>query len=251
MSQMNRHPFPISSFSLLSAAESGNWWFRSRNQLLLWIFETKVKPFSNMLEVGCGTGFVLHALREMYPAAALYGSEYFQEGLVFAQIRVPSAEFRQLDATKINVKEQYDVIGAFDVIEHIEQDELVLHNLARAIKPMGTLVLTVPQHEWLWSKIDEQACHVRRYSRDDLLKKIRNTGLDAVYVTSFVSLLMPLMWLSRLRFRKADFDLMSEFQIPNWLNQSFELVMRLELVLLSLGLRFPVGGSLLVVAKKM
>jgi SAM-dependent methyltransferase len=147
-------------------------------------------------------------------------------------------------------KECFDVIGAFDVIEHIKEDEKVLANLARAIVPGGALLITVPQHRWLWSATDDYACHVRRYTRDELILKVVRAGMEVEYVSSFVSLLLPLMWLSRLRAKKEVVDPMSEFKIPSWLNAGLEGVMNFERLLLRIGVRFPVGGSLLLVARK-
>jgi len=245
-----RSPFPSSSFVQLAEAESGHWWFRARNRILLWTMATKIKPFVSFLEVGCGTGYVLDGVRKAYPAADLFGAEYFEEGLVFARKRVPDASFRQLDATVMDEADRYDVIGVFDVIEHIEQDEKVLENLARAVKPGGSLMITVPQHRWLWSAADEHACHVRRYTRSELVEKVSRAGLRTDYVTSFVTFLVPLMWLARRSASKGNYDPMSEFRIPRWLNHGLETVMSIELALLKLGLRFPLGGSLLLVARK-
>lgn len=70
------------------------------------------------------------------------------------------------------------------------------------------------------------------------------------YVSSFVSLLLPLMWLSRIRTKKVVVDPMSEFKIPRWLNAGLKGVMNLERLLLRIGVRFPAGGSLLLVARK-
>ena len=236
-------------FKKLASEEAGHWWFRARNRVLLWVLARKVGHFRSLLEIGCGTGFVLEGIAKAYPRAELFGSEYFDEGLTFARKRIPSAKFAQLDATVMDEFQCYDVIGAFDVIEHIDQDERVLRNLARALKPEGALIISVPQHRWLWSVIDEHACHVRRYTRLELVDKVKRAGLRVEYVTSFVSLLLPLMWVSRLRSRNGDYDPMREFRIPGWLNRSLEAIMTIELGLLKLGLRFPVGGSLLLVAK--
>ena len=144
--------------------EAGNWWFRSRNQIILWVFRKYAGTFKNFLEVGCGTGFVLNAIRNSYPNVKLHGSEYFEEGLTHARKRVPTANFSKLDARKMTDEERFDCIGAFDVIEHIKEDKLVLSRLSRALKKGGVLLITVPQHRWLWSSVDEYACHVRRYS---------------------------------------------------------------------------------------
>jgi len=234
----------------LAKAEAGHWWFRSRNRLILWVLKTRVAPFQSLLEIGCGTGFVLEGIAKAFPNTTLFGSEYFEEGLIHARARLPQAALSQLDATQLYELERYDVIGAFDVLEHIEEDEWVMANVSRALKPGGWLLVTVPQHRWLWSVVDEQACHVRRYSREELLAKVRLVGFSVDFVTSFVSLLVPLMWLSRWRARHGSHDPMAEFRIPAWLNVLLEWVMRLELGLILVGVRLPVGGSLFLLARK-
>tara|TARA_B100000029_G_scaffold442035_1_gene460204 strand:- start:294 stop:1067 length:774 start_codon:yes stop_codon:yes gene_type:complete len=242
--------FPPSAFDQLANMEASNWWFRSRNRIILWVLREHIGSFENFLEVGCGTGFVLSAVGKLYPNAKLHGSEYFEEGLIHARRRVPNANFSKLDARKMTDEERFDCIGAFDVIEHIKEDELVLSNLSRALKNDGTLLVTVPQHRWLWSTVDEYACHARRYSRAELIGKVIESGLKVEYVTSFVSLLVPLMWLTRLRAVDANYDPMDEFHIPNWLNRSLEMIMSFEIALLKFGMKLPIGGSLLLLAKK-
>lgn len=70
------------------------------------------------------------------------------------------------------------------------------------------------------------------------------------YVSSFVSLLLPVMLLARLRANKSGYNPMNEFRIPIFLNKILEAIMTVELFLLKNGVRFPVGGSLLLLAKK-
>lgn len=246
----SRQPFPSESFELLAAEEDKHWWFRARNRVILWALKKHVGRFNSFLEVGCGTAFVISGVSKAYPNADLFGSEYFEEGLIHARTRVPAATFLQIDATVMKDVDRYDVIGAFDVIEHIEQDQLVISNLARALVEGGSLLISVPQHRWLWSEVDEFACHVRRYTRSELIQKIEAAGLSVKYASSFVSLLVPLMWLSRMRPSKGEYDPMTEFRIPNWINRSLELVMQLEFSIMKLGIRLPFGGSLLVIATK-
>jgi hypothetical protein len=99
---------------------------------------------------------------------------------------------------------------------------------------------------------DEYKHHERRYSRDDLSQKVKTAGLDVLYTTSFVSLLLPVMLLSRLKQNRADKrpDRMTEFQINPALNRIFNQLMRFEAALIQRGLRLRLGGSRLLVARK-
>lgn len=243
--------FPSDVFTRLAQAESGFWWFQSRNELILWSLKKFSPAFKSLLEIGCGSGFVLQEIGRNYPKAQLTGAEYFEEGLVHARKRVPQAQFEQLDATQMSQREVFDVIGAFDVIEHIKDDCLVLRNLNRALKSGGRLFITVPQHRWLWSTIDEKAGHFRRYSFQELKKKVGEAGFEVEYSTSFVSFLAPLMWLSRLKAPNPDCDPMAEFKIPPFINLLLRAVMKVEFLLIRFGLRVPFGGSRLLVAKAM
>jgi SAM-dependent methyltransferase len=144
----------------------------------------------------------------------------------------------------------YDCIGCFDVIEHIDADECVLSNFNRALRPGGLLLLTVPQHPWLWSAADDYAHHVRRYTYPELRRKVLSAEFRIEYSTSFVSLLLPLMALQRLSSRNQNYNPDDEFKISPLLNAALYLVMQIEFTLLRLGLRFPAGGSLLLLARK-
>jgi SAM-dependent methyltransferase len=238
--------FPVTEFSKLAEVEDGHWWFEARNALIMWALRHKADEFRDFLEIGCGTGFVLRGVRDAFPSAVLTGSEYHSEGLRFARLRIPTATLFELDATQMTVTEQYDAIGAFDVIEHILEDRQVLTNLARALRRNGSLAITVPQHRWLWSSVDEGACHVRRYERAELIDKIEGAGLSLRYCTSFVSLLLPVMWWSR----KGSGGSRNEYRIAPWLNRLLRLAMSMEFAMIRMGLRFPTGGSLLLIAQK-
>jgi SAM-dependent methyltransferase len=142
---------------------------------------------------------------------------------------------------------EFDVAGAFDVLEHIEDDGAAMVSIRRALKPGGIFVVTVPQHPWLWSNADVLAHHVRRYTRDDLVAKLADNGFQVRYVTSFMTLLLPLLAASRvLRGRQAS----AELKLSPSLNGILGGVMALERLLIRVGARFPAGGSLLAVAQK-
>jgi len=243
--------FPPERYPLLARHESDNFWFRSRNKLVLWILKRHFQNMQNFLEIGCGTGFVLSGVASTFPEVSLSASEIDSAGLPFVRQKAPGAEIFQMDACQIPFEEEFDVIGAFDVIEHIEEDEKVLGQIYNACKPGGGVVITVPQHPWLWSEIDAFSHHKRRYTRKELLGKIKGAGFEIIATISFVSLLLPMMVLSRLKnSSQKDFDPMREFSMPRILNRTLEGIMSFERILIQAGLGFPGGGSLLCVGKK-
>ncbi|MEA5616574.1 class I SAM-dependent methyltransferase [Cronbergia sp. UHCC 0137] len=245
--------FNVSAFAKLAELEAKNFWFCSRNRLIIWALKNYFTQMYQCLEIGCGTGFVLSEIEQTFPQLTLYGSEAFITGLDFARKRLSRSELFQMDARKIPFEDEFDLICAFDVLEHIKEDEIVLKSMYRATNKYGGILLTVPQHPWLWSQADAYARHVRRYSKEDLKNKVEDAGFRIVKMTSFVSLLLPLMLLSRLRQRKptSNYDPLSEFRISGILNVVLEKILNLELMMIKSGISFSYGGSLLLVAKKM
>lgn len=243
--------FKKESFAKLAKFESNSFWFRARNILIIWALLRYKKKSTNFLEVGCGTGFVLKGISHAFPSVKLMGSEIHHQGLKYAIKRVPKAEFMQMDARQTPYYEEFDSIGAFDVLEHIKEDELVIKQLHAALKPGGILFISVPQHPFLWSKSDEYACHMRRYTNDNLKKLLQESGFQILKSTSFVFTLLPLMYLSRIRNRKQkNYNPSNEFQINNTTNFIFYLFLYLEIIFIKIGINFPLGGSRFVVAKK-
>ncbi len=245
--------FKADYFSELAQLEAANFWFQMRNKLILWALEKYCGDFQSFLEIGCGTGFVLSGVARQYPEVNLNGSEIFVSGLDYAAKRIPGVKLMQMDARRIPFENEFDVIGAFDVIEHIEEDETVLSQLHNALNPGGFLLLTVPQHAWLWSPTDDYACHQRRYSAAELLQKVEHAGFQVQRSTSFVTTLLPAMMASRFlqrMFPASELDASAEMQISPWLNRFFSGLLGLELGLIKSGVNLPLGGSRLMVAKK-
>jgi len=242
--------FKANYFKKLAELESGNFWFRARIRLILFALNQHCPSLKSFLEIGCGTGFVISAISQQFPEAKLLGSEYFEEGLVFARKRLVNVNFTQMDARYIPYKLKLDAIGAFDVLEHIEEDDVVLEQIYKALKPGGVAFLTVPQHRWLWSVVDDHACHVRRYNVNELHEKVCRAGFNIIRSTSFVSTLLPLMYLSRILKRNKVNDDMAELRINPVLNKIFERFLDFELLLIRFGFSLPFGGSRFLVALK-
>lgn len=239
-------------FARLQHIEPGHFWFEARNQLIISSLRRYFPGAQSFIEIGCGTGFVLAAVRQHFPALRLAATDLMIEALDFAQMRVPDAELAQMDARHIPYQAAFDVIGSFDVLEHIEEDARVLAQMFNAVKPGGGLLVTVPQHPWLWSVYDDHALHKRRYTRAELVRKAEAAGFEVLRVTSFISMLLPLMFASRWRHRRPDEPLadgLAHLAIAAPLNTLFKLALRAEARLLDLA-SLPAGGSLLLVARR-
>lgn len=242
--------FPIEGFAKLYQKESQNFWFKARNRIILWALDHFFPCAQSMMEIGCGTGFVLEGISNHRSYTRLVGTEVFSQGLSFASERLKNkAELFQIDARNIPFKNEFDIIGAFDVLEHIKEDDIVLTQMRKALKNNGGILITVPQHHWMWSSIDEVSMHQRRYTVKELKQKLKSAGFDCIYATSFVSLLLPVMILSRLRKIINLENSVKQLDLPGFLNYAFESVMQIENLIIRSGLRFPFGGSLLMVGK--
>jgi len=247
--------YPESGFDVTDDVEEESFWVRSRVRLLRreLLALTAGAP-AKVLEIGCGTGTILRTLIGEQ-GLELVGSEVYLRGLRSAIRHCPAIEFIQLDATRIPFLSDFDVVGAFDVIEHIDDDDAVLRGIHCSLKPGGHLLLTVPQHRFLWSRLDELVHHKRRYARASLLEQLRHAGFSVSYTTSFVFMLFPLLLLSRLLDRSsgtdsdaAEFDRRVRFH--PLVNRIFDAIMRIDEALIKRRWSLPFGGTLLVVATK-
>lgn len=245
--------YDTSHFAELAAREPQHFWFNQRNRIILDFarqhFSGAAKRY---MEIGCGTGYVLQAMRDAYPDWRTWGSELHTEGLHYAAQRLPDSRFLQMDARRIPFSGEFDLIGCFDVLEHIEEDESVLAAIHRSLQPEGGLLVTVPQHPALWSSQDEAAHHVRRYRRHELEEKLRRNGFDVIRSASFVTLLLPAMLASRFanRISAAAQDPLREVRVGPVINTIGSLAMAADRAILRSGVNLPVGGSRIIAARR-
>jgi len=249
--------YPSEGFDVTAAVEAGSFWWRSRNRIL----RRTIERFADrsrrldMLEIGCGIGGVVGELRRV-PHLQLTASEIYLQGLRYARARFPDVTFIQLDATAMPFRAEFDIVGAFDVLEHIQDDEAVMQGVSRALRPGGLFLITVPQYQWMWSALDDIVRHKRRYGRTELRRKLHRNGFDLLFASSFVTLLFPAMAASRLlsRIRKRSSDrkeaFTSEVVLPPAVNRVCDWVMRADEAMVGAGVSLPFGGSLLAVARK-
>lgn len=241
-----------SRFENLARIEGEHFWFVARNRLIVGLMDRFFPHARRFLEVGCGNGAVLQAVAASRSWERLVGSELHPAGLACARQRVTrGVEFVQMDARQVPAAGLFDLIGAFDVIEHIADDEGVLRSLRAATRVDGGLIVAVPQHPWLWSHTDDISYHERRYRRGELEGKFRRNGFEVLFSSSYTALLLPVMIASRLllRSQRSLDDPNVEFTPGPAINGLFKGILRAEVKLTLAGMRWPAGGSRVVVGR--
>jgi 2-polyprenyl-3-methyl-5-hydroxy-6-metoxy-1,4-benzoquinol methylase len=261
--ESNRYvDYPTVGFDLTEKLEKYSFWVRSRIRLLKSIVDKYSRRFNKarFLEIGCGTGTFLQAI-ETNKNLSVTGSEIYIKGLLYAKKRASKVEFIQYDVKHGILDQTFDIIGAFDVIEHIDDDMTAISNIFEMLNDGGYCVITVPQYMFLWSRLDEIVNHKRRYSRKELLTKFRKQGFQISYCSSFLFLLFPLMLFQRFFDRMesnfvkkekhiSEGEFETRVRLPKLLNWLFDNLMRFDEALIKCGTSLPVGGSLLLIAKK-
>jgi SAM-dependent methyltransferase len=244
--------FNANSFEMLFKVEDKSFWFTNRNnviQELLKKFPTK----KNFLEIGCGSAFVINHLNKKYPELDFTGSEIYIQGLKLARSRVSSeVSLIQFDATTIDFNAEFGGIGAFDVIEHISDDQKVLNNIYKSLRTGGRVYISVPQYMFMWSQEDDMACHKRRYTKKELINKLELAGFTIEYTTSYMFTLFPLMMLTRLfgNKKKTEQEMIQALYPGKALNGALNFFARIDFLLIKMGFSLPWGGSLIMVGRK-
>lgn len=225
----------LAEYALMQRIESNYWWFVGRRELAMHMLrselgDTKIPSFPlSILDVGCGTGGNMAALEQF---GYVTGCDISREAIEFCRQRGQLRVFLQDDPARLPFTTgSFDLVTAFDVLEHVERDREMMAELYRILVPGGTAFLTVPAHPWLWTIHDESLHHQRRYTRERLRSDLAAAGFTNIRVEYTNGLLMPLMvpirWLRHSLHpgsATSDFNL----QLPDWLNLFFLYIFLLE-----------------------
>jgi SAM-dependent methyltransferase len=247
----------------LARIENDHFWFRTRNRVIRTLTEQITRNWPGgyrVLEVGCGTGNVLRALKDACPHGLVVGMDLHLEGLVYARDRT-SCPLVQGDVEQPGFGAPFDLIGAFDVVEHLSDDLRAFRSLYAMLKPSGILLLTVPAHQSLWSYFDEVSHHCRRYEPDDLRRALNQAGFEIEFLSQFMASIYPLLWMVR-RIRSlrrtpnsnsAEVDRslsLKELRIVPVINELLTFILMQEARLIKSRFVLPFGSSLIVAARR-
>lgn len=234
-------------YDRMAELDQRHWWYRARRKVLASLIERVVQPLpdSRILEIGCGTGHNFAMLGKYGTVEAI---EIDSAARAMAEDRlgrsIGSAPLPTLDGV---ADASFDMIGSFDVIEHIPDDHGALAGIARCLKPGGKFVMTVPAHQWMWSAHDVVNHHQRRYSKASLKTLIDRSPLKLEKIGYLNSLLLPVAIAARAAGKLTGKDDGDDTLPPAPLNSALEAVFAQEARLIG-RVPLPPGLSLWAVA---
>jgi SAM-dependent methyltransferase len=178
------------TYDRMRILQENHWWFRGRRSILTQLIGALDLPQpAKLLEVGCGPGGNLTMLRHFGEVVAM---EPDDESRAYAADRMGvRVEPGFLPDDLPFAQESFDLVCAFDVIEHVDDDAASVKALARLIRPGGYFATTVPGQPWMWSRHDELHHHKRRYRMRAYRSLFEAAGLQIVKASHFNALLFP------------------------------------------------------------
>jgi SAM-dependent methyltransferase len=220
------------------------WWYRARADLLQEVFGPSTAGARRVLDVGSADAPSVKWLRGDHLRVML---DIFPEGLVPGQGVCGSAMALPF------ADQVFDVVCAFDVVEHCEDDELALSELTRVLAPGGRLLLSVPAYQWAWSDHDVRAGHHRRYSRPRLHRLVVDAGLSVTRCTYAFGSTFPLFVAERVARRLRRFAGQSPgSRLPSVSSRAERILMLLSALDRRILHRWdlPVGSSVFLAATR-
>lgn len=177
-------------------SERNHWFFRARNQIILNHIDSLIKNKKDLriLNVGVATG---HTSELLSTYGKVKSIEYDEDCFEFTKNNVASIDLIHGSILELPFEDNsYDLVCAFDVIEHVEDDQLGVNEMKRVCKAGGMVVVTVPAFMSLWSPHDEINHHFKRYKINEVLNLFNSSG-EVVYQTYFNFWLFPFIYLYR------------------------------------------------------
>lgn len=237
-----------------------SFWFQHRNRIFLEAAARHCVAQETLIDVGGGVGSVARAFVAAGRDAMVL--EPLSEGARIAHRRGLVVVEGGLGDVNI-APGSCGLMGMFDVLEHIEDHDRAVGAVAEALRPGGFFLIAVPAHRWLWSTVDHESGHYRRYTRGSLRGVLERGGLDVVEMSHFFSFLAPAIFALRAvlsgfgAFSRgatgvaaAKPEKASAHLLPGMIAKGVNFLCEAEARRLAAGRSLPFGSSLFAVARR-
>lgn len=229
--------------------EDRYWWFVARRRLALGLLRSALQGFERpaVLDLGCGTGAVMH---EMAAWADPVGLDMSPLALGFCSRRGLERLVRA-DGTRLPFRDRcLDGVIALDVFEHIRDHEAAVAESLRVLRPGGALVLSVPAFRFLWGPHDVALMHVRRYRIGEVRRLLEGAGFEVEKASYSIHVLFPAVVATRVLDKlKRGEPKASLPKVPGWLNRALIALQDWESAALR-RVSLPWGSSVVAVARR-
>ena len=238
-------------YEKMAEVEDQMWWYQGlHGNLALVIDRLLPAAGARLLDAGCGTGGLLRVLGSAPARFRLFGLDMWRPACGVASKRssrpIVNGSIHRLPFADGAL----DGIVSADVLCHGGVDAAAaIREVRRCLRPDGVLVLNLPAYQWLLSYHDQRVNNVQRFTRGGLLRLLAAAGFRPVFATYWNTLLFPVMVLRRLT-QQADQTESDVHAYPPAVEAICRALLRGERAVLSTGLRLPVGGSVLVAARR-
>jgi SAM-dependent methyltransferase len=237
-------------YDLMDAVEERMWWYRALHLRVADALQTRPGAPGALLDAGCGTGGLLRRLAGTVHRG-LFGLDFNPEAARRAGAK-SGAYTTGGDANRLPFSAgSFGALVSLDVLCHRALDPAAaLAEFHRVLQPGGVLVLNLPAFDWLHSAHDIRVHNARRFTVEQARALLKDAGFTAVEARYWNALLLPLMVLQRKILKSDAADKSDVAPFPPWLDAMLYAVTGLERMLARIGLRYPAGGSVLVIATR-
>lgn len=244
--------FNVKGLTALYNSENRHFWFEYRKHFIYQKMSKLISHDKRIIEIGAGTGGVARYLINKGYRNFSIGELHFQ-GLKYAQ-SYGINDCYQFDLLKSPFDRDFEAVCMFDVLEHLEDPLIALKNVYRMLEFDGYVILTLPAHQWLWSREDKVAGHKKRYTKGVIENELEISGFEVISNEYFFKFISPLLFLRRMfnpdsELPISDKEYKNEIKINRVVNSILSLLCKVENRLNCI-LPNCFGGSLLVIARK-
>ncbi len=225
-----------------------HFWFEGRRRLIENILSQSLSKTTDLaVDLGCGAGDALMEWKKY--ATQVIGIDGHAD-LIAGVCLDPAVSTIAADVTELPLPTACaDLVLALDVLEHVP-DTQTLQEAHRILRPGGTVLVAVPAFQWLWSYRDDDAGHLRRYSKRSIRQLVEGAGFTVECIRWYQFFLFPLVMAARFLGKRGPRVRDLEDSPRGLVNKMLLGINLFEVKLATLGVNMPVGSSIFVIARK-
>ncbi len=241
----------VSEYENIYKSEGSHFFYVANHKIILALVKKYLRtPHANakILDAGCGTGLLTKKLEKF---GAVCGIDISPEAVKFARKR--KLNIMQASVNKIPFKNNhFDLVVSMDVIYHKQvNDSKALKEFFRILKPGGILVARVPANKWLHLKHDEYVHTRERYSKEELLRKLKNAGFEVLRLSYANMSLLPFAFMKQIEEHFINkISTSGVKKTSNIFNNVLKFTMSVENLLLLRNINLPFGLGMIAVCKR-